>query len=172
MDPEAISTYPYRFRDNIVGVVRGGVQLATIRKTFEAMYELELQEEGEGLQLPSLEAWINIEPKTGLMGLRLKRRTEGVYDEYRGIMRYVDPGSGNTKGILRSLIHGLALKCAFYALEGHEMRENIEGVVKELERKGYPTSWWEGKLRNSLRERGVPNEVIREVWERRKTKKK
>ena len=53
MDPEAISTYPYRFRDNIVGVVRGRVQLATIRKTFEAMYELELQEEGEGLQLPS-----------------------------------------------------------------------------------------------------------------------
>ena len=59
----ALPLCPYRFKDNIVGLVCDGVQLSCIQTVLEKMYCLELQTEGEGLVLPSLEAQITVDPK-------------------------------------------------------------------------------------------------------------
>ena len=57
-----IPTRPYRFRDNIVGVVHGAATLTAIVRCFEHLYDLTLQVEGEGGTLPSLESELSIIP--------------------------------------------------------------------------------------------------------------
>ena len=83
MPPRSVPLFPFRFRDNIMGVAWGGVQLSAIHGYFSEVYGLELQMEGEGDTLPSLEARFSLCSRTGTMGLRLKRRAEGPTDEYR-----------------------------------------------------------------------------------------
>ena len=66
---------------NVQNVCIGGqfsiMQLSAIPGYFSEVYNLELQMEGEGDTLPSLEARLNLCSNTGAMGLRLKRRAEG-----------------------------------------------------------------------------------------------
>ena len=54
LPPGTLMLDPYRFRDNIVGVIRGKIGLTRVQKWFEFLYSLDLQQEGEGLVLPSL----------------------------------------------------------------------------------------------------------------------
>ena len=95
-----------------MGVVRG--PLAQIHKMFEEMYGFKPQEEGEGDHLPSLEANIRVDAETGEMGIRLKRRTEGVVD------------------VVRSLVPSLAKNCLFYATTLRDIYANVKVVVLEL----------------------------------------
>ena len=60
LPPHSRILQPYRFRDNIVGVLRGKVGLARVQRWFEHVYQLNLEQEGEGVVLPSLEATISL----------------------------------------------------------------------------------------------------------------
>ena len=155
MHPRSVPLFPFRFRDNIVGVAWGGVQLSAIHRYFSEVYGLELQMEGQGDALPSLEARLSLCSKTGTMGLRLKRRAEGPTDEYRSIIRYVDWYSTNAKTVLKSLVPALVGKCIYYAMSQTDVAVNVRGLMRELLRKGYPDAWWMPMLRYGLRRRGV-----------------
>ena len=162
MHPRAVPLFPFRFRDNIVGVGGGDVTLQAIHGYFSEVYSLELQMEGEGDTLRSLEAKLSICQDTGTMGLRLKRRVEGPTDVYRSIIRYVDWYSTTARAVLQSLVPALVGKCVYYALSQEDVAANVRGVMRELLRKGYPESWWVPKLRYGLRRRGVPDKLVRE----------
>ena len=69
-----VPLHPYRFRDNIVGVIKGKVGLKRVQHRLEFLYSLDLQIEGEGLVLPSLEASISLHE--GKVGLRLKVKVD------------------------------------------------------------------------------------------------
>ena len=60
LPPKTLVLQPYRFRDNVVGLIKGKVGLKRVQSWFEFLYELDLQIEGEGLVLPSLEASISL----------------------------------------------------------------------------------------------------------------
>ena len=161
MHPRSVPLFPFRFRDNIVGVAWGDVQLSAIHGYFSEVYQLELQMEGEGSTLPSLEARLNLCAETGTVGLRLKRRAEGPTDEYRSIIRYVDWYSTNAKTVLKSLVPALVGKCVYYAMSQADVQVNVRGVMRELWRKGYPDAWWVPTLRYGLRRRGVPDSLVK-----------
>ena len=74
----------YWFRDNIVGVLRGEVGLARVQRWFEHIYELNLQQEGEGVVLPSLEATICLHE--GKVGLKLKTKVDLLDDLEKRIL--------------------------------------------------------------------------------------
>ena len=59
LPPKTLVLHPYRFRDNTVGVIKGKIGLKRVQSWFECLYGLDLQIEGEGLVLPSLEASIS-----------------------------------------------------------------------------------------------------------------
>ena len=56
MHPSSVPLFPFRFRDNIVGVAWGDVPLSAIHGYFSEVYNPELQMEGEGDTLPSFES--------------------------------------------------------------------------------------------------------------------
>ena len=62
LPPGHLSSTPYRFRDNIVAVLRGNVGLARVQLWFECLYEVDLQQEGEGGMRPSPEATVSLLP--------------------------------------------------------------------------------------------------------------
>ena len=138
MHPRSAVLFPFRFRGNIVGVAWGDVQLSAIHGYFSAVYELELQMEGEWDKLPKLEARLSRCKETGTMGLRLNRRAEGPTDEYRSIIRYVDWYSTNAKIVLKSLVPALGGKCVYYAMSHTDVAVSVRGVMREQLRKGYP----------------------------------
>jgi hypothetical protein len=144
---------PYRFRDNIVGLLNGRVKLARVRKWFEWIYGVELQIEGEGQVLPSLEAELSL--VGGRVGLRLKRKVDINDLSERRIVRFPDATSVNAKEALRSIVVGLGLKCVWYSMSPDDVAYNITSTINELSCKGYPNSWWKPTLFEALKRQGA-----------------
>ena len=70
----ALQLCPYRFRDDIMGLVRDGVKLSRVQAIHEKLYCLDLQTEGEGLVLPSVEAQITVDPESRQIAIKLKKK--------------------------------------------------------------------------------------------------
>ena len=151
LPPKTLVLHPYRFRDNIVGVIKGKIGLQRVQRWFEFLYCLDLQIEGEGLVLPSLEASISLHD--GKVGLRLKVKVDLNDVSEKRIVRFPDPHSVNAKEVVKGIVIGLGLKCTWYALSREDIIANISSTTRELREKGYPRSWWRDPLFKAL-ERG------------------
>ena len=101
LPPRTLVLHSYRFSDNMVGVIRGKIGLTRVQSWFEFLYDLDLQQEGEGLVLPSLEASISLHE--GKVGLRLKVKLNLDDTSDKLIVRFPDPHSVNAKEIVKSL---------------------------------------------------------------------
>ena len=144
LPPHSLILNPYRFRDNIVGVLRGKIGLARVQRWFEHIYGLDLQVEGEGVVLPSLEATLSLHE--GKVGLRLKTKVNLLDNSERRIVRFPDRHSVNAKEAVKSIVIGLGIKCVWYSMSEEDIRANITSTIRELEVKNYPKSWWRGHL--------------------------
>ena len=95
IDPVVLPKFPFRFCDNIVGIVSEGVPATSILKHFEKLYDLKLQIEGEGQHLTTLEAVVHLDEK-GRVQMGYKRLGEQFSgDPTRALVRYVDKHSPN-----------------------------------------------------------------------------
>ena len=88
-----------------------------VQKIFQKIYGLKLQEEGEGQQLQTLEAVLQLHQTNRAleMGLKDKISFQEHPDPRRRFVRYPNAHSPNTKTVLQSLIPALAMKCILYA---------------------------------------------------------
>ena len=133
-------------------------------RLFQSLYEIDLQEEGEGGTLPSLAINLIINQDMDHVCLRWKTITNGAKDEHWGMICYVDPFSGDKKHMLQSpkfKIPRLAPKCVFYAGTIQDVQPNLQGVAGGLRGRGYPSSWWLPKTRWILKV-GGPNGGIKQ----------
>ena len=64
------------FGTRAVGIVREGVHLKHVQKVLKGMYRPELQLEGEGTHLPSLEAMVTIDHDALTIGVQLKDKIQ------------------------------------------------------------------------------------------------
>ena len=102
-----ISVFPYRLRENIVGISKEVTPLINIQWFFQKVYGLDLEEEQQGLEIPSLESCLKISGKgvNTHLSLRLKRRTDICADDpYRRVLRNVDTSIPNVRTDLKSLV--------------------------------------------------------------------
>ena len=81
---------PYRYTDNIMGVICGSVSLSRLQKALHALYGLELQHKGEGKVLPSLEAMWTLDQATGKVDLRLKSKIDHSLPVWQRLSRFPD----------------------------------------------------------------------------------
>ena len=74
--PHALPISPYRYMDNLVGALCGRIGLKRIQRVFEKIYDLEFQQEAEGLHLPNLGALLSVNPTTGEISIRPKQKID------------------------------------------------------------------------------------------------
>ena len=103
-----------------MGVLRGKVGLARVQRWFEHIYGLDLQVEGEGVVLPSLEATLSLHE--GKVGLRLKTKVNLLDNSERRIVRFPDRHSVNAKEAVKSIVIGLGIKCVWYSMSEEDIR--------------------------------------------------
>ena len=158
--PCQVPIRPFRFRDNLVGIGCNRLQLPNPRRFFEHMYGLDLQEEGIGADLQTLESHLFIGPNTGYitMGMKDKCNIFLVQDPLRRQIRYPDWFAVNAKTTLRSLAPALARKCVYYSTHQTYMMHNIRRAVHEFRYKGYPRAWWANNFVKSLLKYGMPQQ--------------
>ena len=142
----ALPLCPYRFRDNIVGLVRDGVQLSRIQTVLEKMYCPELQTEGEGLVLPPLEAQITVDPESRQIGIQLKDKVVWSDAPAKRIIRFPDPQSVGAQTAVASIATAYGLKGAWYAVGTQDVLVNAVSITREFVQKNYPLSWWRSRL--------------------------
>ena len=68
-----------------------------------------MQQEGEGVVLPSLEATVSLHE--GKVGLRLKTKVDLLYNSEKGTVRFPVRHSVNAKEAVKSIVIGLGIKC-------------------------------------------------------------
>jgi hypothetical protein len=147
----AIPTPPYRFRDNVVGLCITRVSLDRIQQWLEDLYEIELQQEGEGRELQSLETMLRVDRRTGMIGMRMKMKVDWTVREGRRLKRFPDRFAVGARTQLKSIVSALAYKCTYYATTLEDLAHNKEQVCLEMRVKGYPTQWWQPTLRKIIR---------------------
>ena len=101
---------PYRYMDNIVGVICGSVSLSRIQKALHAVYGLELQQEGEGSVLPSLEAILSLNAVSGSVGLRLKPKVDYTLPPHKQLSRFPDKDALQSQRSAKSIAVQLGMK--------------------------------------------------------------
>ena len=130
---------PFRFRDNLVGISCNRPQLPNLQRFFEHLYGLDLQEEGIGADLQTLESHLFISADTSYitMGTKDKCNIFSVQDPVRRHIRYPDWFAMNAKTTLRSLAPAVACKCVYYSTHQTYMMHNIRRAVYEFRYKSY-----------------------------------
>jgi hypothetical protein len=147
------SHYTYHYeRDNLVGIGTGKEELGDIKRFFEGLYELEMQEEGVGDHLVTLEAQLHLCRKDRTITLSTKNKVDDTIPERRRLVRYPDHYAQNTRQVLKSLIPGLAQK------------ENVSQALRELYGKQYPKAWWVNSFKCALQKYGVARKVVVSIF--------
>ena len=164
--PTAVPAFPFRFRDNLVGAAIGTVPIEALRSLYTQLYDLQLQQEGWGEELTTLESHLHIDRSTGRVQMALKNKlTQNAEDQRRALVRYPDWYAPNAKMVLRSLVPALVQKCVYYSTSCDIIQQNIEGTLRELTRKGYPGMWWKPAFNRTLCQQKVPSSVVRATHE-------
>ena len=151
----ALPLCPYRFRDNIVGLVRDGVQLSRVQAILEKMYSLELQTEGEGVVLPSLEAQIAVDPESRRIAIQLKDKVVWSEPPAKRIVRFPNPQSAVAQTAVASIPTTYGLKGPWYAASARDVLANAVHIIREFVNKHYPHSWWRSRLVEGLSRGGT-----------------
>ena len=137
---------PYRYMDNIVGVICGSVSLSRIQKALHAVYGLELQKEGEGSVLPSLEAILSLDTVNGSLGLRLKPKVDYTLPPHKQLSRFPDRVALQSQRSAKSIAVQLGMKSSDYSSSLDDIQCNLSACIQEFEVKCYPGSWWRAPL--------------------------
>ena len=162
--PHSLPLPPYRFRDNIVGIITGRLGLNRVQRWFEEVYRVDLQQEGEGWVLPSSEAVITIHQGISKVGLRLKKKVNFNDPPEKVVIRYPDVHSVNAKEVIKGLTISLGLKCVHYAMTLDDIKCNVTSTMTEIMAKSYPSSWWRATLYDTLHNRcGLSREEMQVV---------
>ena len=146
----ALPIPPYRYMDNIVGAICGNIGLTRLQRMFEKLYGLELQQESEGLVIPSLEAVLCVLPDTAEVSMRLKTKVDWSVPPHKRFSRFPDPEAVQAKRSTKSIAVTLGLKSAGYSTRWSDVQHNALACVHELHMKRYPTSWWKPGLYSGL----------------------
>ena len=150
---------PFRFRDNLVGISCNQPHLPNLQKFYEHLYGLELQEEGIGSDLQTLESHLYIDKHTGDVTMGMKDKCQ-IFSAQHPIMRqirYPDWFAVNAKMTLRSLASALARKYVYYSTHITYTMHNIHRAEREFRYKGYPRAWWANSFKMSLLKYGLPS---------------
>ena len=125
-----------------------------MQKTFEILYNLDLQLESEGLILPSLSAVLSVDPVFFQVNLRMKPRVIWDSPVHKRVLRYPDLHSIGCRMSVRSIATQQGINIAWYAHSPADIRANTAMVIKELLHKRYPLSWWKPFLFRSMTHQG------------------
>ena len=104
-----------------------------MKSFFESLYDLQLQHEGRGAHLDSLEAHLQWCPDTFQVRVTMKDKVQlqELVDQRRRIARYPDWYATNTQTTLRSLLPSLALICQTVGYNPQIMVNHSECYLSE-----------------------------------------
>ena len=131
------------------------MQLSRVQGILEKMYSLELQTEGAGLVLPSLEAQITVDPESRRITIQLKDKVVWSEPPAKRIVLFPDPESVGAQTAVASIATAYGLKGAWYAASAGDVLANAVRIAHEFVNKHYPHSWWRWRLVEGLSRGGT-----------------
>ena len=164
LHPLHLPAQPVRFRDNLEGLKFEGQDIATLQHSFEGMYDLDLQIEGEGTEWDSLQCRMRLH-KPGPhyhISLTLADKSHKFTKDHQRLYRYPDRHSAKALRTLRSLVPSQAKWATYFRTSQLDLKENIAMIVREMSRKGYASSRWRPQLARHLSKWGVPKQILHE----------
>ena len=138
LPPHALPISSYRYMDNLVGALCGEIGLKRIQRVFEKIYDLEFQQEAEGLILPSLEALLSVDPTTGEISIRLKQKVDWSLPPHKRYSSFPDKLAVQAKQSTRSICVSQGLKSASYSASWEYIAHNSRACISEFLSKEYP----------------------------------
>ena len=161
--PSDLPVHPATFRDNIIGLKRIATPLSAIQANLECMYALDLQIEGEGRSLKTLEGLLSLEEHNVQPYIRISGPpgidTTALIE--RAKLRYPPMHAAVTRKIVRSLVRAEVKKDLFYRENPHDAKENTLHTVASIHSEGYPKCWWEPLVWDQVPKYGGPLEALR-----------
>ena len=153
---------PIRFRDNLEGLKFEGQDIHTLQQSFEGMYNLDLQVEGEGDEWDSLQCHMRLHRPQGVqqISLTLADKSRKFVNDHQRLYRYPDRHCAKALRTLRSLVPSQAKWATYFRVTPCDLQHNIEVVKREMVRKGYAHSRWKPQLARHLSKWGVEEPVL------------
>ena len=142
LHPLHLPAQPVRFRDNLEGLKFEGQDILTLQQSFEGMYNLNLQVEGEGPEWESLQCHMQIHrtQTAPQISLTLADKGQKFTKDHQRLCRYPDRHCAKAIRTLRSLVPSQAKWATYFRILPSDMQSNIEVIKNEMTRKGYATS--------------------------------
>jgi hypothetical protein len=162
LHPLHLPAQPVRFRDNLEGLKFEGQDILTLQQSFEGMYNLNLQVEGEGPEWDSLQCHMRIHrtQTAPQISLTLADKGQKFTKDHQRLYRYPDRHCAKAMRTLRSLVPSQAKWATYFRILPSDMQSNIEVIKNEMTRKGYATSRWKPQLKRNLSKWGVDKDIL------------
>ena len=162
LHPLHLPAQPIRFRDNLEGLKFEGQDIHTLQQSFEGMYNLDLQVEGEGDEWDSLQCHMRLHRPQGVqqISLTLADKSRKFVNDHQRLYRYPDRHCAKALRTLRSLVPSQAKWATYFRVTPCDLQHNIEVVKREMVRKGYAHSRWKPQLARHLSKWGVEQPVL------------
>ena len=141
-----------RFRDNLEGLSVEGQDIRTLQHSFEGMYNLDLQVEGEGTSWDSLQCHMDIQSiqQVPVISLTLADKSKKIPKGHQRLCQYPDRHCAKALRTLWSLIPSQAKWAPHFRTMPSDLQHNIQVICQEMVRKGYVTSRWKPQLARCL----------------------
>ena len=103
LHPLHLPAQPVRFRDNLQGLKFEGQDICTLQHSFEGMYNLDLQDEGEGTSWDSLQCHMDIQSvqQVPVISLTLADKSKKFPKDHQRLYQYPDRHCAKALRILR-----------------------------------------------------------------------
>ena len=109
---------PVRFRDNLEGLKFEGHDIRILQHSFDGMYNLDLQVEGEGTSWDSLQCHMEIQSaqRVHVISLTLADKSKKFPKDHQRLYRYPDRHCAKAPRTLRSLIPSQAKWATYFGI--------------------------------------------------------
>ena len=161
--PGLLPVHPFRYFDNLVGIKYQSTPLQDILLNFQHIYGLSLQEEAQGPKIKTLLSQLQIErtdTDTPHVQMRMARQHTADLPIEQVKYRFPDVQSQRARQTVHGLIPSMAIDAMYYRECVSDVQYNVGLICADMNRKGYPASWWQPLLWHRLSQWGAPPEVL------------
>ena len=160
LHPCVLPVRPGRFGDNCLGMKLVSASFSELHSWMEGVYILELQCEGVGSLLTTLQGEIQViqgGPRgPPLVQLRLAEKGTKFTEPHQRLVRYPAHFAPKAPRTLQSLVLAMAKNCAYYRDSRQDAQANVQLVITDLQRKDHGSLRWVPSLRGCLDKWGLP----------------